>query len=173
MKRSLGLILALLGGAACALAQTNAADPPPPGTIRIIGEEAVRIQQTIDGYVQGAMNRNRLEVFDRNKGKNVILRLDRIVLDDPARAVFVKTNELAVCGECTEIASAESGKSEIQEKGEGDKYEVWFLLQRRHSYPSFSKVINLFIKSVNGNPMYTWTQDPGGNWSATLAPEPQ
>lgn len=171
MKRRLALVLVLMGGAACAFAQTNVTVPAKPEPIKIMGDEAVHIQQTIHGYVQGALHRDRLKLFDRKKGKDVILRLDRIAIDDPERAVFVKTNEVAICCEFTEIASVIGEKSEIQEKGTGDKYEVWFLLQRGYANPNFSKVLKLYIKSVNGVPMNIWTQDESGNWSATLAPD--
>ena len=171
MKRNVGLVWVLMGGIASAFAQTSAPVPPPPEANQIMGDEAVNIQQTIDGYVQGAMHRGRLELFDRKKGKNVILRLDRIALDDPARTVQVKADQLAICGECTEIASSTDEQGEIQEKGTGDSYEVWFLLQRRSTYPAFSRVIHVYIKSVNGHSVNTWTQDESGHWAITRVPD--
>ena len=56
--------------------------------IRITDTEATIIGQTINGYMQGPTHRGRLEIFDRKKGANVLLRLDRIVSDDPARIAF-------------------------------------------------------------------------------------
>ena len=172
MKCILGLMLVWMAGATGAFAQVeDAVAAVDPEFVKIMGTEAVGMQETIHGYMQGAMRRDRLELFDRKKGKNVILQLDQIVMDDPSRVKFLQPNQVAICGKCTEIASVTDESGEVRQKGVGDQYEVWFLLQRGGTFSS--RVLETYIKSVNGNPMYEWIQDSNGKWSATLVPDPQ
>jgi hypothetical protein len=171
MKGSLGLVLVWLCGAACAFAQTEGAVAvAKPEPIKITDTEAMGITKTINGYVQGAMHRGHLELYDRKKGELVTLRMDRIVTDDPARVAFPQQDRVAICGECTQVELVKDEEGVIQEKELGDKYEVWFVLQRGGIVDS--RVLDTFIKSVNGNPMYKWTQDSDGKWSATVVPDP-
>ena len=170
MKWILGLAAAMWIGAACAWAQLDAtATAAGAAPIRIADTEATLIGQTINGYMQGPTHRGRLEIFDRKKGANVVLRLDRIVSDDPACVVFPEEGKVAVCGECTQMETVVDDKGMKSEKEAGDKYEVWFVVQRGGM--ASSRVLDTYIKSVNGNPMYKWTQDEAGKWSATLVPD--
>ena len=142
MKRTLGLVLVWLCGVACACAQTDGTVPVNPEPIKIMGEEAVGMQETIRGYMQGAMHRGRLELYDRKKGKNVILQLDRIVIDDPARVVFPQLDQVAICGECTEIASVKD--EQRRNPGEGHRRQVRGLVpdaaRRRHQLAGHGSV---------------------------------
>jgi hypothetical protein len=124
--------------------------------------------QTINGYLQGPMYRGRVDLFDRKKGATISLRLDRIVTDDPTRVAFPQEGQIAVCGECTQMNDIVDAKGQKTEE-DGDKYEVWFVVQRGGI--ATSRVLDTFIKSVNGKPMYQWTQDAAGKWSATLVPD--
>ena len=169
MKWILGLAIGMMVGT-CAWAQMDAAATATGAApIQITDTEATGILQTINGYMQGPMHRGRLEIFDRKKGELVSLRLDKIVTDDPARIVFPQEGQVAVCGECTLMATVISEKGEKSEAESSDKYEVWFVVQRGGI--ATSRVLDTFVKSVNGNPMYKWTQDDTGKWAATLVPD--
>lgn len=168
MKWILGLAMVSILGVGCAFAQLDAtATAAGAAPVRISDMEAQRIVETINGYMQSAMHRGRLNIFDRKKGQIVILRLDRIVTDDPARVIFPKEGEVVICGECTQVNTVVDEKGKKTEQ-DGDKYEVWFLVQRGGT--TTCRVLETFVKSVNGQPMYKWTQDAAGAWSATLVP---
>ncbi len=137
--------------------------------IQISDTEAAGIAQTIHGYVQGALHRGTLTLFDRKKGVNVALRVDRIVGDDPACVVFPAEGQVAVCAECSEMRTVVTDKGVKSLEEAGDKYVIWFLVERGGTVSS--RVLDTFIKSVNGHPMYKWTQDAAGAWSATLVPD--
>lgn len=128
---------------------------------KITDSEGVVIRNTIMHYVEA--KDDRLELLDRKKGKVVTLRLDRLVADDPGRVVYTRIDRVAVCGECTEL---DSGGGET-----GDKYEVWFVMQRGSAM--ISRVLEVIVKSVNGNPMYAWHRDKYGEWTAELIPDPE
>ena len=166
MKSVLALTLSLAVSTVAAFAQESAPAVAAAAatTIRISDTEAVIIEQTIRGYVE--TKKDKIDLFDRKKGKTVGLRLDRIVTDDPACVVFPQEGFVAICGECTEVASdMEDG----EKTATGDKYVVWFLVQRGSLVSAVVK--DTFIKSVNGNPMYEWTKGADGSWSATLVPD--
>ena len=154
---SSGTLVAQMTGEAAAVGQAP---------IRISDTEAARISQTIHGYVQGALHRGTLELFDRKKGANVALRLDRIVADDPACVVFPAEGQVAICGECSEMKTVVDEKGVKTQVEAGDKYVIWFLVERGGTVTS--RVLDTFIKSVNGHPMYTWSKNEAGIWSATL-----
>lgn len=137
--------------------------------IRITDSEATVIVQTINGFMQGALRRGRLEILDRKKGEIVKLRLDRIVTDDPERVAFLDENRVAICGECTQMATEENAKGQKSEQETGDKYEIWFVIQRGSLVTA--SVLDTFVKSVNGKQMYKWTRDESGKLSATLIPD--
>lgn len=169
MKWILGLALISVLWAGCAFAQVDAsAAAAGTAPIQISDTEAAGISQTINGYIQGPMHRGRVDLFDRKKGATVSLRLDRIVTDDPTRVVFPKEGLVAVCGECTQMNEVVDAKGNKTDEA-GDPYEVWFVVQRGGI--ATSKVLDTYIKSVNGQPMYKWTQDASGVWSATLVPD--
>lgn len=167
MKTSTGLIVALMCGTAGVFAQTGEEVGSSSDPDKIMGAEAAGIVQTIQGYVQGAMHGGYVELFDQKKGESVTLRLDRIVLEDPGLVVFPKPGRVAICGECTQVELDKSG-SQIRERELNDKYEVWFVLLR--GGVNHAKVLDTFIKSVNGDPMFVWLQDAEGEWSATVVP---
>lgn len=184
MKWMVGLAVVLVGG--LAFAQTEAGMESTPvvpaagmdatavaageAPIRISDSEATVIVQTINGFMQGALRRGRLEILDRKKGELVKLRLDRIVTDDPERVAFIDDTHVAICGECTQMAMVEDGKGQKTEQEAGDKYEVWFVVQRGSLVSA--RVVDTYVKSVNGTPMYQWTRDEAGKLSATLVPDP-
>jgi hypothetical protein len=170
MKNRIGLIVALMCGTVCAVAQTGAPVGRQADPEKIMGTEAEDLVQTINGYVQGAMHRGYLELTDRKKGEQVTLRLDRIVLDDPERMVFPMPGRVALCGECTQVELVKQRGRATRERELEDQYDVWFVVQRRGDR-SRAKVIDIFIKSVNGNTMFFWTQDTEGQWTATLVPD--
>ena len=169
MKQVKGVIVALMCGTACAVAQTNAVVGTRADPDKIMGAEAAGIEQTIQGYVQGAMHRGYLELFDHKKGALVDLRLDRIMLDDPELVIFPKPGRVAICGECTQVELDRDSGREVKVRELNDKYEVWFVLLRDGA--SHSRVLDTFIKSVNGQPMFEWQQDAAGEWSATVVPD--
>ena len=169
MKQVSGLIVALLCGTACALAQTDGTVGTQADPDKIMGAEAAGIEQTINGYVQGAMHGGYLELFDPKKGELVALRLDQIMLDDPARVIFPKPGRVAICGECTQVKRVNDSGSRTQARELSDKYEVWFVVLRDGA--SHARVLDTFIKSANGQPMFEWHQDAAGEWSATVAPD--
>jgi hypothetical protein len=168
MKTSTGLIVALMCGAACAVAQTDEAVGSRADPEKIMGAEAAGIAQTIQGYVQGAKHRGYFELFDHKKGEMVTLRLDRIVLEDPDLVVFPTPGRVAICGECSHVELEREAGREVSERELDDKYEVWFVLLR--GGVNHAKVLDTFIKSVNGVPMFVWHQDAEGEWTATVAP---
>ena len=137
--------------------------------IKISDTEAAGIAQTIHGYVQGAMHRGTLTLFDRKKGATVALRVDRIVADDPECVVFPAEGQVAICADCSELKTVVDEKGVKSQVEAGDKYVIWFLVERGGTVTS--RVLDTFIKSVNGHPMYKWTQDAAGAWSATLVPD--
>jgi hypothetical protein len=155
MKLILAALMAI-GTAAATFAQETPAEP-----IKISDTEAVVIEQTIRGFVE--VKKDRVELFDRKKGKTVALRLDRIVTDDPECVKFPQEGLVAICGECTEVMT--DGEKTM----DGDKYVVWFVVQRG-TLP-LASVKDVVIKSVNGNPMYTWTKSENGTWQATVVPD--
>ena len=172
MKHNWVLGLVLMWGAACAFAQpegTAAAAASNSAASQISDTEAVGLAQTINGYVQGATHRGYLELFDRKKEQPVTLRLDRIISDDPARITFPETDKVTICGECTEVQTVKGADGVTKEEPTGDKYEACFVVLRGDTVSS--RVLDTFIKSVNGKPMYTWTQDASGKWSATVVPD--
>jgi hypothetical protein len=151
--------------AAAAVIENATAEAAGEAPIKITDTEATTIVRTINGYMQGPTHRGRLQILDRKKGQLVSLRLDRLITDDPERVVFPAEGQIAVCGACTEMIKGDQGETE------GDAYEVWFLVQRGDMVSS--RVLDTFVKSVNGVQMYKWTKDPvTGNLSATLAVEP-
>ena len=168
MKWTLGLAAAMWIGAACSWAEEVTATATAAGEapIRITDTEATVVEQAINGYVQGPLHRGLLQLFDRKKGQLVSLRLDRIVTDDPACIAFPNEGQVAICGLCTEMVRSEDGR---KEEATANIYEVWFVVQRGGI--ATSRVLDTYIKSVNGNPMYKWTQDETGKWSATLVPD--
>lgn len=170
MKKNIVLAL-LLGCASASFATEPAAAVATENSqnVKIFGEEAVVIAQTINGFMQGAKNRGLLETFDRKKGKIVKLKLDRIVTDDSERVVFTTPETVAICGELTEVTDVKNNKGGLVEEGVADKYEVWFLIKRGNLVTC--RVLETYIKSVNGKPMYNWTKGEDGSWSATLAPD--
>ena len=168
MKLSWIGLLVWLGGVAGAWAQAGAV---AGGPIQITDTEAVGLVKTINEHVQGSLNRGHRELFDRKKGAIVNLRLDRIVTDDPARVMFPQAGRVAICGECTQVELTKDEAGAVQEKELTDKYEVWFVLRRGGA--GSSRVLDTFVKSVNGNPMYQWSKDENNNWSATLVPDPE
>jgi hypothetical protein len=180
MKWNVGLALALFMGAAGAWAQdaglenatiaTSLDDTQESTAIQITDTEATTIVQTIKGYMEGATHRGHLEILDRRKGELVTLRLDRIVTDDPRRIIFPGEGLVAICGECSQITSVVNSKGEKEDQETGDQYEVWFVIQRGNIVTA--RVLDTYIKSANGVPMYTWTQGADGQWTATLTPAP-
>ncbi len=167
MKRFLTCVAMLVLSAGPLIAQmTGEASAAGQAPIRISDTEAARIAQTIHGYVQGALHRGTLELFDRKKGANVALRLDRIVADDPSCVVFPKEGQVAICAECSEMKTVVDEKGVKSQEEAGDKYVIWFLVERGGTVTS--RVLDTFIKSVNEHPMYKWSQDAAGTWSATL-----
>ena len=125
----------------------------------VTDSEGVLILKTIEDYLEA--KGGRLELLDRRKGKVVSLQLDRLVADDPDRVVYTRVDRVAVCGECSEI-DAEGGET-------GDKYEVWFVMQR--GSPVVARVLETIIKSANGKPMYSWHRDKYGKWTSQLIPD--
>jgi hypothetical protein len=137
-----------------------------PAAVKISDTEAVIILKTIEGFAQG--NQQKTEIYDRKKGKTVALRLDRVVTDDPDCVVFPAEGIVAICGECTEVIDI--GKSsESKNMQEGDKYVLWFVINRGTLVTATVKDIH--IKSVNGKPMYTWATNAEGKWEPTLVPD--
>jgi hypothetical protein len=133
----------------------------PATPIKISDTEAVVIEKTIRGFYE--INHEKLELYDRKKGSTVILRLDKILTSDPDCVKFPKDGYVAICGECTQIEGADKDAKET------DKYVVWFLVARG-TLPT-ATVDEMFIKSVNGQQMYTWTKNGDGSWSATVIPD--
>jgi hypothetical protein len=170
MKSVLAVTLSLAFSTVAAFAQEST---PTAGSaaiaaaapIKISDTEAVIIEQTIRGYVE--TKKDKFELFDRKKGKVVGLRLDRIVTDDPACVVFPNEAQVAICGECTEVPSA---MADGEKEATGDKYVIWFLVQRGSLVSAVVK--DTFIKSVNGNQMYEWSKTADGSWAATVVPDP-
>jgi len=170
MKYALGLAMLVSMGTMSVSAQgVDAFTADKNATVQILDDEAVALVQTIKGYAEGAKGVQYITTFDRKKGAEVKLRLDRIVLDDPSRIVFPAEGKVAIVGECTQVDLNNINK-ETKLPAEGDKYEIWFLLQRGNIVNS--RVLQVIIKSVNGNPMYEWTKDASGTWSATIVPDP-
>ena len=171
MKYAAALAVLLMLGISPSFAQVDNAVGEAAGTepIRISDSEAVDIVQTIKGYVESATGEQFISTFDRKKGTKVSLRLDRIVTDDPTRIVFPAEGQVAIVGECTEVHPKHIDKK-TDKPTEGDKYEVWFLIHRGNMVTC--RVLDVIIKSVNGNPMYRWTQDASGKLTATLVPDP-
>ncbi len=134
--------------------------------VKISDTEAVVILKTIEGFAQG--NLQKTEIFDRKKGKTVALRLDRVVTDDPDCVVFPADGIVAICGECTEVIDS-GASSETKDDQEGDKYVLWFVVNRGTIVTATVK--DMHIKSVNGKPMYTWAKNAEGKWEATLVPD--
>jgi hypothetical protein len=168
-KQRMGLVLAVMCGTACAVAQPDEVVGSHADPEQIMGAEAVGIAQTIQGYVQGAKHRGYFELHDLKKGEMVTLRLDRIVLDDPDLVMFPKPDRVAICGECTQVELDRDPGREVKERELDDTYEVWFVLLR--GGVNQAKVLDTFIKSVNGDPMFAWHQDAAGEWSATVVPD--
>jgi hypothetical protein len=135
--------------------------------IKISDTEALTIVKTIQGYME--TKKNSLDIFDRKKGKVVTLTLDRIVTDDPACVMFPNEGKVAVCGECTEVAPHGKASGQVQSEQTGAKYVIWFLLERGNMVNS--RVLDTFIKSVDGQEMYTWEKNAEGQWEATLVPD--
>lgn len=156
MKFALAVALTI-GTAVSALAQ----QAPTAEPVKISDTEAVVVEKTIRGFYE--TRDEKLEIYDRKKGETVILRLDRLVTTDTDCIKFPTPSTVAICGECTQIVGA--GKN----AKEGDKYVVWFVVKRGSLVSA--TVGDVFIKSVNGKPMYTWAQAQDGTWSATLIPD--
>ncbi|NLG33789.1 MAG: hypothetical protein GX548_00395 [Lentisphaerae bacterium] len=180
MKWNFFLALALFMGAAGSWAQdvalekeTIAAsleDTQDSSAIQITDTEATTIVQTIKGYMEGATHRGHLEILDRRKGELVTLRLDRVVTDDPHRIVFPSEGLVAICGECSRITTVVDSKGHKEDQETGEPYEVWFVIQRGNIVTA--RVLDTYIKSANGVPMYTWTRNADGQWTATMTPAP-
>ncbi|HEY8240456.1 MAG TPA: hypothetical protein VIH35_03375 [Kiritimatiellia bacterium] len=156
MKSLLATALLLATGSLSAFAVDAPAEP-----IKITDTEAVIIEKTIRGYVE--VRKDKIELFDRKKGKTVSVRLDKIITTDPDCVKFPKPGFVAICCDCTEVLT------DGEETKDGDKYVIWFLVERG-SLPTAS-VADTFIKSVNGQQMYEWTQGADGLWAATLVPD--
>jgi len=170
MKYALGLAMLVSMGAMGALAQgVDAFTADKNTSVQILDDEAYALVQTIKGYAEGAKGIQYINTFDRKKGAEIKVRLDRIVLDDPSRIVFPSEGKVAVVGECTQV-DMNNINEETKLPAEGDKYELWFLLQRGNIVNS--RVLEVIVKSVNGNPMYEWTKNESGVWTATLVPDP-
>ena len=83
--------------------------------------------------------------------------------------MFPKDGHIAVAAECSQVKLTVKEGVDTTEEETGDKYEIWFVLERGGVVSS--KVLDTYIKSVNGKPMYKWTQAEDGSWSATLVPD--
>lgn len=55
---------------------------------------------------------------------------------------------------------------ETEERELDDKYEVWFVVSRGGMRST--RVLDTYIRSVNGQTMFVWTEDSDGEWSATV-----
>ncbi len=137
-------------------------------SIQISDSEAVGLIQTIEAYFQGVTGEKTIKTFDRKKGQEVNLRFERVVTDDPERVVFPAEGQVAVSVECTEVKVKDVDK-EDKKAPDGDKYEVWFLMERGNYFTS--RVLDVIVKSVNGKPMYKWTKGEDGKFTATLVPD--
>ncbi len=174
-KRGFGLygvglaVLVWMMGAAIVVAEADEAAEESSEPALIMGSEAGYITQTIDGWIQGAKNRGHFELYDHKKSEMVTLRLDRIVLDDAERVFFPKPGQVAVCGECTQVELIKARGETTRERELGDTYEVWFVLSRGGMRST--RVLDTFIRSVNGQTMFVWTEDSDGEWSATVVPD--
>ncbi len=160
------MVIVMVIGVGSAVAQmdtTAVAEESAP--IQISDTEAGNIVKTINGYMQGALNRGNLVIFDRKKGANVTLRMDRIVTDDPTRVIFPEDGKVIICGEFTQV----EGPKVDPDSNEADLYQIWFVIKRGNMVTT--KVLDTIVKSVNGNPMYKWTQDAAGAWTSTLVPD--
>jgi len=170
MKYALGLAMLVTMGTTGVFGQGIDAFTADKNThVRISDAEAVALVQTIKGYAEGAKGVQYITTFDRKKGEEVKLRLDKIITTDPKRIVFPDDEKVAIVGECTQVDLNNINK-ETKLPAEGDKYEIWFLLHRGNIVNS--RVLEVIVKSVNGNEMYEWTKDETGAWSATLVPDP-
>ncbi len=161
----LAVLVWMMGAVALfAMADETGAEPSEPGLI--MGREAANINQTIDGWVQGAKHRGYFELYDHKKSEMVTLRLDRIVLDDPERVFFPKPGQVVVCGECTQVELRRARWRKPRERELDDKYEVWFVMVSGGI--NRTRVLDTYIRSVNGQTMFVWTEDSEGEWSATV-----
>lgn len=162
MRYALSFALMLLLGSLPVFAQDEAASDAAPQYEKVSDSEAIIIIQSIKGYVQ--TRADQIEVFDRNKGEAVTLVLDKIVTDDPKRVVYTKADQIAVCGECSQIdPSIVIGKGETSDvQKTGDKYEVWFLV-KRGTIPQ-SRVEDVIVKSANGVALNAWNKGENGEW---------
>jgi hypothetical protein len=131
------------------------------------GAETIALMQTIKEYTQESKRRGYIHAFDPKMDMEVILRLDRIVTDDPKRIQYLDEGRVVLCGESTRVYFQDDADDEAKESG--DKYEVWFLMQRGAE----AKVEDVLIKSVNRTPMHAWAKDEGGAWSAIRVPDPE
>ena len=161
MKALFTTIVCMLG--LIAVEPARSAEP-----ITISDIEAVNIIKTIQGYME--QKDNRLEIFDRKKGKIVNVGVDKIVTDNPDCIVFPEEGKLAICVECTEKPAGKDNLGDVQNDEKGDQYVLWFIMQRGSQVST--RVLDTVIKSVNGVEMYQWSQNADGKWEATLIEKP-
>ena len=153
------LVALVLACVSMPVVRTAVAEP-----VKVSDTEAVALIKTIEGYVE--TRNNRLEIFDRSKGEVVRLGVVRAILDNPDCVVFLDESLIAVCAECVQRSAEDKGTAKAKSTDKGDKYVVWFVLKRGGI--ATSRVMDTYIKSVNGKEMYTWTQNAEGKWEATL-----
>jgi hypothetical protein len=172
--------LACLLGSTLAIRAQEAASDEKPYRMAVTDADAVQLAEAVRAHVyKSAPVGDSMEVFDRKKGQKVTLKFDKIIVEGEGNVVIAKNGYMAISVAFTEIAA---------DKAQPDQYVLWFVMRKEKkteqvvsygttqtetSLEEHWSVKDVIIRSVNGETMYTWSEDKDGKLVPTLPPQPQ